>query len=78
MRFSNLKFAMSSQSRQQQQSRVIFYSLCNMNLQLILSLILEHSPGWIIDGSRKQWILYAIETKDLNFYEFYLKLLFHL
>ena len=38
-----------------------------MNLQLILSLIFEHYPGWIIDGSRKTWIFYAIETKDLEF-----------
>ena len=52
---------------QQQQEAVIYYSLCNLNLHLILSLVMEHSPGWIIDGSRKQWILYAIETKDLRF-----------
>ena len=52
-----------SGSQQQQQSGVpvIF------NLELILKMIMEHSPGWIIDKSRKQWILYAIETKDLNF-----------
>ena len=49
------------------QQNVIFYSLCNLNLQLIFFLILEHSPGWIIDESRRQWILYAIETKDLAF-----------
>ena len=28
---------------------------------------MEHCPGWIIDGSRKKWIFYAIETKDLEF-----------
>ena len=38
-----------------------------LNLQLILSLILERCPGWIIEGSRKQWVLYAIRTKDLEF-----------
>ena len=27
---------------------------------------MEHSPGWIIDGSRRKWIFYAIETKDLE------------
>ena len=57
--------AMSSQ--QQQQQTGIFYSSCNLNLQLILSLILEHCPGWIIGKDRKVWILYAIETKDLEF-----------
>ena len=35
--------------------------------QLILELTLEHSPGWIIDETRKKCILYAIQTKDLNF-----------
>ena len=52
------------------QHSVIFYSpsnLSNLNLDLILKMLIEHSPGWIIDGSRKVWILYAIETKDLAF-----------
>ena len=48
-------------------SSLIFYSPCNLNLELVLKLIMEHCPGWIIDGSRKQWILYAIQTKDLAF-----------
>ena len=50
-----------------QQQSVVFYSPCDVNLQLILSLIMERSPGWIINKSRSKWILYAIETKDLNF-----------
>ena len=45
----------------------VFYRTGNLNLELILKMIMEHCPGWIIDGSRKQWILYAIETKDLEF-----------
>ena len=53
-------------SFQQHQSRVVFYSPRNLNLELILKMIMEHSPGWIIDESRKQWILYAIETKDYS------------
>ena len=39
----------------------------NLNLHLIMELMFEHSPGWIIDGSRRKLILYAIETKDLEF-----------
>ena len=50
---------MSSSGSQQQESDV--------NLELILKLLIEHSPGWIIDGSRRKCILYAIETKDLAF-----------
>ena len=43
------------------------HSPCNLNLESVLKLILEPCPGWIIDKSRRQWILYAIETRDLNF-----------
>ena len=50
-----------------QQEHVIFYSRCHVNLQLILSLIMEHSPDWILNESRQEWIWYAIETKDLAF-----------
>ena len=45
----------------------LLVSYSNLNLELVLRLIFEHCPGWIIDGSRKQWILYAIRTKDLAF-----------
>ena len=50
-------------------SSVIFYSPCclKLNGHLLLSLVLEHSPGWIIDESRKEWILEAIKTRDFNF-----------
>ena len=34
---------------------------------LIVSLILEHAPGWIIDGSRRKCIQYAITEKDVEF-----------
>ena len=53
-------------SSQQKQSVILYFS-CHVNLQLILSLIMEHSPGWIIDETRKECIKDAIETKDLNF-----------
>ena len=46
---------------------VVFYSPSQVNLELILKLILEHSPGWIIDETRQEWILCAIETRDLAF-----------
>ena len=46
---------------------VMFYSPCKLNLELMLSLILEHCPPWIIDKSRRKWIFYAIQTRDLNF-----------
>ena len=45
----------------------LFVSYRDLNLELVLKMIMEHCPGWIIDGSRKQWILYAIRTKDLAF-----------
>lgn len=48
--FLILNFATMS-SRQQQ--TVIYYSPCNLNLELILKMIMEHFPGWIIDKSRK-------------------------
>ena len=49
------------------QQNVIVYSPPQPNLELILELTMEHSPGWIIDETRKECIKKAIETKDLNF-----------
>ena len=34
---------------------------------MLLKLILEHPPGWIIDESRREWILDAIRLRDLDF-----------
>ena len=52
---------MMSGSQQRQQPP------CNVNLELILKMIMEHSPGWIIDKTRKKCIKDAIETKNLAF-----------
>lgn len=38
-----------------------------LNRPFVFSMVLEHSPGWIINSSRKEWILKAIKIKDLEF-----------
>ena len=38
-----------------------------INRKFILSLVLEHCPGWIIDPTRRECVLDAIKSKNLTF-----------